>query len=55
MLNASGHTVRVDLPVMPPVEPILAKPVRGVPEADSVDGGLLFEPKRDVFRRCGPC
>ena len=31
---------------------MLAKPVKGVPEADSVDGGLLFEPKWDVFRRC---
>jgi ATP-dependent DNA ligase len=35
---------------MPPVKPMLAKPVKGVPEADSVDGGLLFEPKWDGFR-----
>jgi ATP-dependent DNA ligase len=35
---------------MPPVKPMLAKPVKDVPEADSVDGGLLFEPKWDGFR-----
>jgi ATP-dependent DNA ligase len=40
----------VDLPVMPPVKPMLAKAIKGVPEADSVDGGLLFEPKWDGFR-----
>jgi ATP-dependent DNA ligase len=41
---------RMQLPVMPPVKPMLAKPVKDVPEADSVDGGLLFEPKWDGFR-----
>ena len=40
----------MQLPVMPPVKPMLAKPVKGVPEPDSVDGGLLFEPKWDGFR-----
>jgi ATP-dependent DNA ligase len=35
---------------MPPVKPMLAKPVKGVPESDSVDGGLLYEPKWDGFR-----
>ena len=42
----------MQLPVMPPVKPMLAKPVKGVPEAESVEGGLLYEPKWDVFRRC---
>jgi len=41
---------RMQLPVMPPVKPMLAKPVKGVPEPDSVEGGLLFEPKWDGFR-----
>jgi ATP-dependent DNA ligase len=43
----------MQLPVMPPVKPMLAKPVKpdkGVPAADSVEGGLLFEPKWDGFR-----
>ncbi len=40
--NVSG----VDLPVMPPVRPMLAKPVRGVPRT----GGHSFEPKWDGFR-----
>jgi ATP-dependent DNA ligase len=34
------------LPVQPPVEPMLAKPVPGIPQ----DGGWLFEPKWDGFR-----
>jgi len=42
--------VGVDLPVMPPVAPMLAKPVSGVPEPDSVVGGLVYEPKWDGFR-----
>jgi ATP-dependent DNA ligase len=29
---------------------MLAKSVKGVPAADSVDGGLLYEPKWDGFR-----
>jgi ATP-dependent DNA ligase len=40
----------VDLPVMPPVRPMLAKSVKGVPDPAKVDGGLLFEPKWDGFR-----
>jgi ATP-dependent DNA ligase len=35
---------------MPPVQPMLAKSVKGVPAADSVAGGLLYEPKWDGFR-----
>ena len=33
----------MDLPVMPPVSPMLAKPVSGVPAPDSVEGGLVYE------------
>jgi ATP-dependent DNA ligase len=40
----------MDLPVMPPLQPMLAKSVKGVPAADAVDGGYLFEPKWDGFR-----
>jgi ATP-dependent DNA ligase len=40
----------MDLPVMPPVKPMLAKSVSGVPEPGSVEGGLLYEPKWDGFR-----
>lgn len=40
----------MDLPVMPPVKPMLAKSVKDVPAADSVDGGLSYEPKWDGFR-----
>src|ERR1700742_106364 len=35
----------MDLPVMPPVAPMLAKPVDGIPAGDYV-----FEPKWDGFR-----
>ncbi len=35
---------------MPPLRPMLAKSVQGVPAADAVEGGLLFEPKWDGFR-----
>ncbi len=35
---------------MPPLQPMLAKSVKGVPAADAVDGGYLFEPKWDGFR-----
>jgi ATP-dependent DNA ligase len=38
----------VDLPVMPPVKPMLAKAVHSLP--DSAPGTLLFEPKWDGFR-----
>lgn len=40
----------MQLPVMPPVQPMLAKSVPSVPAPDSVPGGLLFEPKWDGFR-----
>ncbi|AXT84871.1 ATP-dependent DNA ligase [Aeromicrobium sp. A1-2] len=40
----------MDLPVMPPLRPMLAKSVKGVPAADSVEGGLSYEPKWDGFR-----
>ena len=36
----------VDLPVAPPIEPMLAKAVDGLPDGD----GWLFEPKWDGFR-----
>lgn len=40
-----------DLPFGPPVPPMLAKPVGDtVPDADSIPGGLLYEPKWDGFR-----
>ncbi len=35
---------------MPPVAPMLAKAVPTVPAADSVPGGLVYEPKWDGFR-----
>ncbi len=38
------------LPVMPPVKPMLAKPVREVPEPGAFEGGALYEPKWDGFR-----
>jgi ATP-dependent DNA ligase len=37
------------LPVMPPVQPMLAKSVKGIPDPDKF-GGLSFEPKWDGFR-----
>jgi ATP-dependent DNA ligase len=39
----------MDLPVMPPVQPMLAKAVKGVPDPAKYDG-LSFEPKWDGFR-----
>lgn len=39
----------MDLPVMPPVQPMLAKPVKGIPDP-AKHGGLIFEPKWDGFR-----
>jgi len=39
----------MDLPVMPPVQPMLAKPVKGIPDPGKY-GGLSFEPKWDGFR-----
>src|SRR6516165_12214844 len=39
------ETGDMDLPVMPPVAPMLAKPVDAIP-----DGDYVFEPKWDGFR-----
>ncbi|MEP9363749.1 ATP-dependent DNA ligase [Nocardioides sp. CN2-186] len=39
----------MELPVMPPVRPMLAKAVKGVPDPEKY-GGLSFEPKWDGFR-----
>ena len=41
-----GFAVDLDLPFQPPVEPMLAKAVDGLPQ----DDGWLFEPKWDGFR-----
>ena len=38
------HAPRVDLPLLPPVKPMLAKPVADVPE-----GPYLYEPKWEHF------
>ncbi len=35
---------------MPPVQPMLAKAVKGIPDPAKFDGGLSFEPKWDGFR-----
>jgi len=35
---------------MPPVRPMLAKSVKGIPDPAKFDGGLSFEPKWDGFR-----
>jgi len=43
--------ITVDLPVMPPVRPMLAKAVSGVPDPEKY-GGLSFEPKWDGFGSC---
>ncbi|MGN6252295.1 MAG: ATP-dependent DNA ligase [Marmoricola sp.] len=40
----------MDLPVMPPVQPMLAKAVPGIPDPARHGGGLSFEPKWDGFR-----
>jgi ATP-dependent DNA ligase len=40
----------VKQPVDLPVQPMLAKAVKEVPAADSVAGGLVYEPKWDGFR-----
>jgi ATP-dependent DNA ligase len=39
----------VQLPVTPPVSPMLAKSVKGIPDPEKY-GGLSFEPKWDGFR-----
>ena len=35
---------------MPPVQPMLAKSVKAIPDPDKFEGGLSFEPKWDGFR-----
>lgn len=40
----------MDLPVMPPIRPMLAKSVKGIPDPAKFEGGLSFEPKWDGFR-----
>ncbi len=35
---------------MPPVQPMLAKSVKGIPDPSKFDHGLMFEPKWDGFR-----
>ena len=39
----------MDLPVMPPVQPMLAKSVKGIPDP-AKHHGLIFEPKWDGER-----
>ncbi|WP_122816489.1 ATP-dependent DNA ligase [Nocardioides pantholopis] len=39
----------MDLPVLPPLQPMLAKSVSGIPDP-AAHGGLVFEPKWDGFR-----
>lgn len=40
----------MDLPVMPPVKPMLAKSVKRLPEPGSAADGIVYEPKWDGFR-----
>lgn len=40
----------VPFPIGMPIAPMLAKSVTAIPAADSVDGGLAYEPKWDGFR-----
>jgi ATP-dependent DNA ligase len=40
----------MQLPVMPPLSPMLAKATKAVPKPEAVDGGYLYEPKWDGFR-----
>ncbi|WP_167045393.1 ATP-dependent DNA ligase [Salinibacterium sp. ZJ454] len=40
----------MDVSAASPVAPMLAKAVAAVPEQDSIDGGLSYEPKWDGFR-----
>ncbi len=48
--DLNGTITGMDLPVMPPVLPMLAKAVKAIPEPDAVDGGYAYEPKWDGFR-----
>jgi ATP-dependent DNA ligase len=40
----------VNLPVMPPIKPMLAKAVKEMPLPEQFPGGVLYEPKWDGFR-----
>ena len=40
----------MDLPVNPPLSPMLAKSAKGIPDPAKYEDGLLFEPKWDGFR-----
>jgi len=40
----------MDLPVMPPLSPMLSKATKAIPSPDKYDGGLQYEPKWDGFR-----
>ncbi|MPZ62834.1 MAG: ATP-dependent DNA ligase [Propionibacteriales bacterium] len=40
----------MDLPVNPPVSPMLARSVKAVPPPEKTEGGFLYEPKWDGFR-----
>src|SRR3954468_16810564 len=46
----TGKMDAVDLPVMPPVSPMLAKLVSEIPPPESAPEGMLYEPKWDGFR-----
>jgi ATP-dependent DNA ligase len=49
-MSAEGRKMAdMDLPISPPVAPMLAKAVKTLP-ADGPDGDLLYEPKWDGFR-----
>ena len=47
--------VGVDLPVLPPVKPMLAKSTKTLPPQGAHDAGFLYEPKWDGLRRIWPC
>lgn len=40
----------MQLPVIPPLKPMLAKSVKGIPDPAKFEGGLSYEPKWDGFR-----
>jgi ATP-dependent DNA ligase len=40
----------VDLPVNPPLSPMLARSVKAIPDPDRSEDGFLYEPKWDGFR-----
>lgn len=50
MATRAWHHPGVDLPVQPPVEPMLAKALPSMPDPAEYPAGLAFEPKWDGFR-----